>query len=143
MNMFHAFQELDKISEDVLKRGNTGAVFANNIDKDIIDVLHHEIPNEPVTDINVKCSKSATANALYYVAHGENVKFSLGTIKLPLKQIAHCWIEHNGKILQTRNSRPDSELITKFSVDLIPNDVESSKKLIYDLVTSINNGTAK
>ena len=112
--------------------------FANNIDKDIISGLNSSVPEEPVLGGMMKCSKSAPLNALYYISKGENVEFKLGNIRLPLSQITHCWIEHNGEVAQTRNDMPDSDLKTKFSVKLVPNDIEKSKKLIIDLVNSIN-----
>ena len=49
-----------------------------------------------------------------------------------------CHLEHDGEIAQTRNDAK-AELITKFSVDLVPNDLTASKKLILELISSINN----
>lgn len=112
------------------------SAFANNIDQDIISALGSEIPKKPILGGMVKCSKSAPLNALYYVSQGEEVKFNLGNIKLPMRQITHCWVEHNGEVAQTGNDGLD--LITKFSVDLVPNDVEKSKQLIIDEINKIN-----
>lgn len=126
------------LGEEELTEGNKESMFANNIDKDIISGLAQDVPDNPVLAPMVKCSKSAVANALYYVSKGEEVKFNLGNIKAPLNQIAHCWIEHNGEIAQTRNTMPELDLVTRFSVNLVPNDVDASKKLIIDLVNSIN-----
>ena len=128
--------ELDESKS--INEGNKESRFANNIDLDIINGLNSEIPEQPILGGMVKCSKSAPLNALYYVSQGEEVKFNLGNIELPMKQITHCWVEHNGEVAQTRNNRPNSDLILKVSVDLIPNDIEKSKQLIINEINKIN-----
>lgn len=123
----------NKLNED-----NVNSPFFNNIDEDIIEVLSTSVPEEPITGEMVKCSKSAPANALYYVAQGEEVTFNLGNVKLPMKQISHCWITHNGEVLQTRNSKYPNDLITKFSIELTPSDVDKAVNDISRLINSIN-----
>lgn len=123
----------EKLNED-----NVNSPFFNNIDEDIIEVLSTSVPEEPITGEMVKCSKSAPANALYYVAQGEEVTFNLGNVKLPMKQISHCWITHNGEVLQTRNSKYPNDLITKFSIELTPSDVDKAVNDISRLINSIN-----
>jgi rubrerythrin len=126
---------------DDLGESASKEAFANNIDTDILNGLSSEIPEKPILGGMLKCSKSAPLNALYFVSQGEEVTFKLGNISLPAKQITHCWVEHNGEIAQTRHNSDGSDLITKFSIDLLPNDLAASKKLIADLIKSINDDT--
>lgn len=131
------YEEMNNINdEESLTESNLDEPFITNIDKDILDSLDCSY-DAPVTDNFVKCSKSVVPNALYYVSQGENVEFCLGNMKLPYKQISHCWIVHNGEIAQTRVPDPNVKLVTQFSIPLIPNDVEGSKERIKSLVTSI------
>lgn len=131
------YEEMNNINdEESLTESNLDEPFTTNIDKDILDSLDCSY-DAPVTDNFVKCSKSVVPNALYYVSQGENVEFCLGNMKLPYKQISHCWIVHNGEIAQTRVPDPNVKLVTQFSIPRIPNDVEGSKERIKSLVTSI------
>ena len=133
------FKQLNKIDDEESLNMNEGFMdkpFGNNIDNDILDLIDCDYSN-PVTNNSVKCSKSVVPNALYYVSQGEDVYFCLGNIGLPFKPITHCWVEHNGKITQTHVSSPNVKLIKKFSVKLIPNDIEGSKNKILELIKSI------
>lgn len=118
--------------------------FYNNIDTDILANLSGDLPTDFERSFSTKCSTSATKNALYLVSNGEPVKFVLGTIGKSSVDyngpITHCWLVYKGKIIQTRNKSVD-DLNELFSVDLAPNDIEASKKIIADLVNSINKGT--
>ena len=137
LNEFSIYENMNMIDDEAsLTEGNINSLFANNIDKDILDVLNGPY-DAPVTNNFVKCSKSVVPNALYYVSQGEDVEFCLGNINSPYRQITHCWIVHNGKIVQTRVPTSDVKLIKKFSIDLVPNDVEESIKKIRELITSI------
>lgn len=120
--------------------------FANNIDINILDNLKLDPPEDFERKFTTKCSESATKNALFLVSKGEPVKFVLGTIGDRAENytgpITHCWLEYKGKIIQTRNDSTEN-LGEMFSIDLIPNDIEASKKLIVDLVNSINSGATE
>lgn len=133
------YEEMNKINdEESLKiaEGSMSSPFANNIDRDIIDSIDTPY-DSPVTNNNIKCSKSVVANALYYVSMGESVEFCLGNIQFPCKQITHCWIEHNGEVAQTHVPSEDVKLIKKFTTMLVPDDVNASKEKILQLVNRI------
>ena len=130
--------EIDEVSNNIINEANLSGAFANDIDADILSELAKGVPEEPITKPSEKCSKSAPRNALYYVQQGEEVTFYLGNIKLPQRQITHCWITHNGEVLQTRNIRYPNDLKTKFSIDLTPGDVNKAIIDIKNLVNSIN-----
>jgi hypothetical protein len=140
----HEFASIDNsvdfdIDEDyAINESNNRGAFVNNIDTDIFNELAKGVPEAPIIKSFEKCSKSAPRNALYYVNEGEEVTFYLGNIKLPQKQVTHCWITHNGEVLQTRNRQYPDDLITKFSIDLAPGDVDKATNDIKNLVNSIN-----
>lgn len=124
------------IKDDSLDEGFLNEKFLNNIDQDILSSLKDAVP-ELITNNSVKCSKSVVPNALYYVDKGEDVEFVLGSMHLPMKPITHCWIKHNGEVLQTRVPEADVKLIPKFTIMLTPNDIETSKEQIKHLISSI------
>lgn len=149
MNMFRALMELDKLYEDTITEAPIKK-FASNIDSAILDNIDSELPTELITNStsnNTHCGKSAVKNALYLVSIGKEAKFCLGNMyqagRPPelLGQIKHCWVEYSGGVVQTHLPPQKIELLLRYSVDLVPNDVEASKKLIVDLVNGINNGT--
>jgi hypothetical protein len=54
------------------------------------------------------------------------------------KLISHCWVEHNGEVAQTNNIS-NMNIIATYCVELVPNDIDASKKLIVDLIETVNN----
>lgn len=111
--------------------------FANHIDTDILTALEAE-EFIPVINNWVKCSKSVVPNALANVAEGELVEFCLGTIGSPCSNlIAHCWVEIDGQVLQTRVSAPNVKLYKNFSITLTPGDVEKAKEEIKSFIHSL------
>ena len=148
MNMFRAFMELDRLYESSITEAPMKK-FASSLDSIILRNINSELPAALITSNDIPCGESAVKNALYLVSIGKEAKFCLGNIDAPagtgkpLPYNTHCWVEHSSGILQTHLPRPNVELILKYSVDLVPNDVEASKKLIIDLVNGINSGTIK
>ena len=146
MNMFRAFMELDRLYEGTILEAPMKK-FASSLDSIILRNINSELPAKLITNNDTPCGESAVKNALYLVSIGESAKFCLGNIDAPagtgkpLPYNTHCWVEYSSGILQTHIPRDKVELILKYSIDLVPNDIEASKKLIVDLVNGINDGS--
>ena len=136
-SIYKIMNNIDDEESLEITAGSINSPFANNIDRDIVDSIDTPY-DSPVTNNNIKCSKSVVANALYYVSKGESVEFCLGNIQLPSKQITHCWIEHNDKVAQTHVPSADVKLIKKFSTMLVANDVNASREKILQLIKLVN-----
>lgn len=111
--------------------------FLNNINKDILNTVASGDIKE-ITDNYVKCSKSVVPNALYQVSEGNDVYFCLGSMGEPSTMITHCWIEVDGKVIQTRVPYPHIKLFRKASVKLPAYNVEKAKTYITDLINKIS-----
>ena len=75
--------------------------FINNIDNDLIQgsIKWENLGKELLLDNNIKCSKSAINNLVYFLKHRKKCKLCLGAFKLPNTDkylpnfISHVWVE--------------------------------------------------
>lgn len=120
-NLVNKYEELGLSRDYILGESieehlgaNVNEKYANNIDKDILDTIKNPLEH---IDGNTKCSKSAGTMLNYYFYKTDTpLKLCLGNIALGdnksnSKNIAHVWIDVDGKIKETRKPTTQFERV--------------------------------
>lgn len=109
--------------------------FFNGMDKDLVEgaVQWEILGKELIKDNNIKCSKSALNNLVYFLRHGKNCKLCLGAFRRPNSdeylsdRVSHVWVECDGDIYQTHVPaliKSNNSLSTFKCIDFYPADLE-------------------
>lgn len=120
--------------------------FFNNIDKDLINsaVQYETLGEDLILDNNVKCSKSAINNLVYFLRNGKECQLCLGAIKLPRSenfipdQISHVWVQSRGKVYQThfpyQYGLDNDSLVPSECVEFFPDDLDNFEIKIQEII---------